>query len=279
MKPSQKRQQQAEQRDAGSPRVSAPAVELRTLGDDEAPGTFEAIVAVFGNIDSYGDRMVAGSFTRTLKAPPEGRGYPPVVWTHDWLTPPIGPALEAREVSGDEADEIAGKDLAIDGGLYIKGRLLVDLENGEDHAVARQVHAAMRTVGGDGRPPLREFSFGFRRVSAEWVEEDPDTLPPDLQWTGGEIRNLTDVDLYEVGPTLVGANDATALLGVKSSLAVLESRGLISSDDARKMLREMGDSPRPNSTAERRSAPPAVDEEVKARIDQLSQMLPPETIA
>lgn len=182
-----------------------PVAELRALGDDEAPGTFEAIVSVFGNVDSYGDRMVSGAFVKTLQPPPEGRGMPPVVWSHEWSVPPTGATLEAREVG---EDELGYKHRS---GLYIKGRLLVDTANGEDHAVARQVWAATRATGGDGRPPLREFSFGFRTMRAQFVE---DADEPNAWF--GEVREILEVELFEVGHTLVGANDATQLLAVKS---------------------------------------------------------------
>jgi HK97 family phage prohead protease len=160
-------------------------VEVKALAD-EGEGIFEAIVAVFGNVDSYGDRLVQGCFERTLKAPPEGRGFPPVVWSHQWGVVPIGATLEAEEVER---------------GLRIKGQLLV-----EDHQTAREAYAAMKILGGDGLPPLREFSFAFFiRDSSEIVED------------GESVREISDVDLLEVGPTLVGANPETELIGVRSA--------------------------------------------------------------
>src|SRR5690349_18212445 len=91
--------------------------------DSDAPGSFEAVVSVFGNIDSYGDRMIKGAFARTL----EEKGNPPVVWSHEWQVPPIG-AVE----SATETDE----------GLLVKGRLFVGPDEG--HAVAQQVYTAMK---------------------------------------------------------------------------------------------------------------------------------------
>lgn len=152
--------------------------ELKRLDRDDTAGTFEAVVSVFGNVDDGGDRMVKGAFARTLKE----RGLPPVVWSHDWGTPPIGVVTEAAET---------------DEGLLVKGRLFVAAD--EDHPDARKVHAALKAGA------LREFSFGYRTVSSRSVEED-----------GKEIRELLDVDLFEVGPTLVGMNPATRLVGVKA---------------------------------------------------------------
>lgn len=151
-------------------------VELKAA---EQPGTFEAIVAVFGNTDGIGDRLVKGCFTRTLQE----RGMPPIVWDHEWGTPPIGQSLDARET---------------DEGLYVKARLFLD-----DHEIARQVYAGLR----DGA--LHEFSFGYKAVAVRWIDEN-----------GVEVRELLDVDLFECGPTLVGMNPATRLVGVKRQGAV-----------------------------------------------------------
>lgn len=251
-----------------------PVVHFKALGDDEAPGTFEALVGVFGNIDSVGDRVLPGAFVDTLKAPPEGKGIPPEVWSHDWMTPPIGVGLEAREVSREEAEDLAGKRLPDDvtGGLYKKTRLFV--ADDEDVPLARHVWTAMRAKGGDGLPPLREFSFAYKTRAYQWVKVDVNELPPHLAWTGGEIRELSKLDLNETGPTLRGANPATELIAIKSSIAALEERGLLPSDEARKMLREVGDNPAPNAPARAKSSP-AVAEEARARIAELSDLRPP----
>lgn len=152
--------------------------EVKTIDNADAPGSFEAVVSVFGNVDSYGDRMMKGAFARTLAE----KGMPPVVWSHEWSTPPIGTVSEAIET---------------DEGLLVKGRLFVGAD--EDHAVAKQVYAAMKAGA------LREFSFGYATKGSRDVEED-----------GNSVREITDVDLFEVGPTLVGANDQTRLVGVKA---------------------------------------------------------------
>lgn len=108
------------------------------------------------------------------------RGLPPIIWSHRWELPPIGKTLTATED---------------DTGLLIKGSLFID-----DNDVARQVYVAMKEGA------LREFSFAFDIVSASYVEED-----------GATVREVKDVELYEVGPTLVGANSETELVGIKSS--------------------------------------------------------------
>ena len=56
-------------------------------GNTLADGQFEAIVSVFGNVDSYGDVVVAGAFADDLKARAESGAVLPVVWSHRWDDP------------------------------------------------------------------------------------------------------------------------------------------------------------------------------------------------
>lgn len=52
--------------------------------------------------------------------------------------------------------------------------------------------------------PLREFSFGYEVRDSHKEEVD-----------GKSVRVLTDVEVLEVGPTLIGMNPATRLVTVK----------------------------------------------------------------
>ncbi len=161
-----------------------PLTKVKAIDDTNDAGTFEAIVSVFNNVDGYGDRVEPGAFTKTL----QDDGLPAIVFSHQWGTPPIGATLEARETPE---------------GLYVKGRLFID-----ENQTARETYAAMKNVGGDGRPPLRQFSFSYDIVEAGWEVEG-----------GEEIFSLKALDLIEVGPCLKGVNDATRLIAVKSDTA------------------------------------------------------------
>lgn len=163
--------------------------ELKATPED-GPGTFRAIVSVFGNVDEGGDRVERGAFKRTLSE----RGLPPIVWSHQWDTPPIGATLKAEERAE---------------GLYIKGRLFVD--EGEDSPMARAVYTAMKATDGNGQPVLKEFSFGY--AAKDYAIEGED---------GSQIRVLKDVDLFEAGPTLVGMNPETRLIGMKAMAQELQ---------------------------------------------------------
>lgn len=207
--------------------------ELKATGPASS-GSFEAIVSVFGNVDKGGDRVLPGFFADTLKAPPEGRGYPPVVWTHLWGVVPIGSTQKAEEVQGYET----AKGEKVDG-LYIAGDLFVD-----EHQTAKEVYTAMSRKGGDGLPVLRDWSFGYS--ATEFATKDDDGFEP---VSSGHLRDLIKGDLYEVGPTLVGMNDQASTVGVKSALqthsieallASLKAGARNSASDA-KMLQEIHD--------------------------------------
>lgn len=161
--------------------LKAQAAQVKTAEEDE--GTFEAVVAVFGNVDAYGDVILKGAFLDTLKEWEES-GYPiPAVWSHDKDDPfsHIGTVVEAKET---------------DLGLWVKVQL--DMENPK----AAQVYRLLK----GGR--VKEFSFAF-----SYNPEDVNPVKKD----GMEIRELSRLKVYEVGPTLVGANPATQLLSVKSA--------------------------------------------------------------
>lgn len=104
------------------------------------------------------------------------------MWSHDKDDPfsHIGTVTEAKET---------------DTGLVVKAQL--DLENPK----AAQVHRLLK----GGR--VKEFSFAF---SYDLQDVNP------AKRDGVEVRELKRLKLYEVGPTLVGANPATELVGVKS---------------------------------------------------------------
>lgn len=185
--------------------------EIKALADADEPGTFEALVSIFGNVDRQMEIVAAGAFKDSLS-----EGLPAIVWSHDWLTPPIGVCLEARET---------------DEGLLVKARLFV--ADDEDHDLARKVHAAMRSKGGDGRSPLREFSIGYRVLTERYEDRD-----------GQQVVVLEKLDLIECGPCLRGANTETRLVGVKA----------LDDDDETPAPKPVPDPPSGGPTPEQRTA-------------------------
>lgn len=149
---------------------------------DEAKGEIQAIVSVFNNVDRAGERVLPGYFEKSLAAK-----LPKGVWMHDW-TRPIAVTDDAKELlPGDPLLPERLKDL---GGLYVKGRLNLDVQDGKD-ALS---HLKFGSVD--------EFSFGYQNVKTAYDEK-----------TG--VRDLIEGEIFEWSPVLIGCNSATALLSAK----------------------------------------------------------------
>jgi hypothetical protein len=182
---------------------TAPVLHAKALeGAADAPGTFEAVWAVFGNEDSDGDVVEPGAFLKSWE-----RKLPKVVWSHSWLEVPIGVTLEVDELSGEQLKRLVPKLPAnVTGGAWAKARLAVDVEAGEHNPRAQEVYTALKMVGGDGRPALDEFSWGGR-VTEETVEKREGAFP---------LWHLEAINQTEWGPCVKGANPETALIAAKA---------------------------------------------------------------
>lgn len=159
-----------------------PLFQFKALADDGQPeGTFEAIVAVFGNVDRVGDKILPGAFKDSLAEWKAKERPIPVIFSHQWenLDAHIGQVLEAKEVTD---------------GLYVKAQLEMD------EPFAQRVWKKMQAG------TLAEFSFAYDVVDAASAKVD-----------GEYVNELRKLDLLEVGPCLVGMNSETQLLGVKAS--------------------------------------------------------------
>lgn len=155
----------------------------------DPPGSFTALVSVFGNTDRQGDIVAKGAFTDTLAkwASSAANGRPlPVLWSHDWTDPF---SVLGDVTAAEETDE----------GLLVTASL--DLDNPK----AAQVYNQMKA----GR--INQFSFSATTPDepGAWsLEEDED---------GNLVQVLKKLDLIEVGPCLRGANGETSLVSIKSA--------------------------------------------------------------
>ena len=209
--------------------------------EGEAPGTFEAIIAVFDNVDLYGDVVEKGAFAESL-----AEGWPKLIWSHRWNEPPIGVTLAIEER---------------DQGVYAKGRLFVG--EGEDSPLARQVWTAMKAVDGKGAAGVDEFSYAWMPIDYGHEVRD-----------GEDVWAIRKASITEWGPCLKGVNPETELLTVKG----LERRKSVMPgyDPARLTATKATTpstspgSPEPNSTPD-----PVVDEEAKARTQKAADLLYP----
>lgn len=144
-------------------------------------GIVEAIVSVFNNVDSYGDRVRFGFFDESLRTK-----MPKGVWAHNWNIP-VAKTLEARELMpGDPLLPESLKDL---GGLYIKGKFNLNTQRGAE--AYSDIKEGI----------IDEFSIGYI------VNEE--SYAPD------GARELIKGKLFEWSPVLFGANSETALISAK----------------------------------------------------------------
>lgn len=112
------------------------ALEVKSLSED---GTFEGYGSVFGNVDSYGEKVMPGAFVESLTRHKREGSNVLMLWNHD-----------SREPIG------VWEDLAEDAkGLWGKGRFLLEIQR------AREVHtlAKNKAIGG--------LSIGYREVETE----------------------------------------------------------------------------------------------------------------
>lgn len=155
--------------------------------DDEGAvesGQVEALVSVFGNVDSYGDVVMPGAFRDSL-AEWDAKGLPiPFVWSHRWDDPHsiIGAIDEAVETTE---------------GLVVKATL--DLDN----PLAAQVYRLLKAG------TIAQFSFGFDVRDGGWGTRR------DADGTERDVYELRSLDLIEAGPCLRGVNRATEVIAVK----------------------------------------------------------------
>jgi len=84
-------------------------LEVKTIEDD---GTFEGYCAVFGNVDSWGDVIDPGAFTKTLAERPNV----PILWQHD----PYEPIGVSQKLTPDGH------------GLHAAGRIVGTTQRGHD---------------------------------------------------------------------------------------------------------------------------------------------------
>lgn len=156
-------------------------LELKVKSTDIEEGIISGYASVFGNVDSYGDVVVRGAFSRFLAELRVKDKVIPVFYGHNMEDPRanIGWVTELRE---DER------------GLWFKAQL--DL-SGDTYG--RLVYAQLK----DGR--LDSLSFGFSVIDGANTER------------GYELR---DLELYEISVVPIPANQEALITEVKAGRAI-----------------------------------------------------------
>lgn len=148
----------------------------------DGEGTVEAFVSVFGNVDSYGDRVMLGAFADSIS-----QKLPKMVWQHD-ITRPIGKTVLAEEIAAGDAR--LPERLKDYGALYVKGVFNLNTTDGKD----AYEHIKFGSID--------EYSFGYEEV---------ETTP-----LADGTKELNKVNIIEWSPVTVGANPMTMTSNVKA---------------------------------------------------------------
>lgn len=152
----------------------SPPLEFKFAGVEA--GQFDGYASVFGNADSYGERVQRGAFAKSLADWTIENAFPPLLWSHD-PSEPVGRIVELRE---DEK------------GLFLRGEFNLDTQAGRDaHA-----HVKAGDIGG--------MSIGFRVFEGGATKNADGTI------------SLTAIDLMEVSLVAMPANRRARVTGVKS---------------------------------------------------------------
>jgi uncharacterized protein len=221
-------------------RASAPMEVLETKTIAGQKGTVEMFVSVFDVVDFSGDIVRPGAFEKALQRWKEKGDPIPFIWSHRWSDPyaHIGVVTDAAE------REVAGKS-----GLWVRAKVDVD------RPFAEQVHHLMK-----GRR-VTQASFAYNVIEAKSVTID-----------GEEARELLELDLLEVGPTLLGMNEETELLMVASAEHALARRNRSADEAKSDEADEAGDAGQ-GAPGGREAAvgdmPPTLDQRAVQRLTEL----------
>ena len=146
-------------------------------------GQVEAVFSIFNSLDSDGDVVMPGAVKSGFK-----NNQVPMVWSHKWDMP-IGKGTIAQD----------------DDKAVFKGEFFMDTESG------KEAYNLVKNMG-----DMQQWSFGYKVNDSDFGKAND---------KGGEETNaryLKDLTVYEVSPVLVGANQDTYTLAIKSNTELLK---------------------------------------------------------
>lgn len=210
---------------------------------EDGSGIFEGYASVFGNVDSYGDKVMPGAFTKSLaKSFPNGGAGIPCYWSHRM----------------DDPEFILGKTVsAVEDEHGLKVRVSLDLDNPKAAAAYRALQAGA----------VNQMSFAYEVLDSHFIPEKGAKF--------GGVNELRELNIFEVSVVQIGANTATSIDMVKSAMKNDDSistpgaieqleevidvlRNIIdsaNSDSSGEELETAGDSEEPETVKEQTPAP------------------------
>jgi HK97 family phage prohead protease len=152
--------------------------------DEDSEGKVSAVFSVFNNLDSDGDIVLPGSIKSGFRS-----GDVPMVWAHKWDMP-IGKGYIRED--GDKATFV--------------GEFFMDTDSGQE------AYKLVKNMG-----DLQQWSFGYRVNDSEFGKHKDMKSEEEV-----DARFLKDLTVFEVSPVLVGANQDTYTLSIKSNNDLLK---------------------------------------------------------
>lgn len=210
------------------------SIDLEIKNDEK--GEVAAVFSIFDKVDSDGDIVKAGSIKSGFKS-----GDVPMVWAHKWDMP-IGKGQ--IEQDDDKAT--------------FKGQFFMDTESG------KEAYNLVKAMG-----ELQQWSFGFKVDDSEYGKFKKDGSEEEE-----DVRFLKGLTVYEVSPVLVGANQETYTMAIKSNTELLEDIA----DAKAVMTTGSMNEPDPAEEAEEVEEAPAeeVIDEVDTEFEEVSEEAPAE---
>lgn len=151
---------------------------IKSLTDS---GHIEGLLAGFGNVDHGGDKLLAGSLTKSLAA----RSTPLPMLLHHDLQRPIGAWKEWQERPD---------------GLYVKGNLTLATRDGQEaHALAKDGALTGLSIGWVAKQATRDRE-GIRTIAeADLFEGSLVTVPMNDKTRVSSIKSITNArDIAEL---------------------------------------------------------------------------------
>ena len=160
----------------------------------ETEGKVSAVFSVFNSLDSDGDVVLPGSIKSGFKS-----GSVPMVWAHKWDMP-IGKG--SIDSDGEKAT--------------FSGEFFMDTESG------KEAYKIVKNMA-----DMQQWSFGYRVNAAERGKIGEGDEEKDA-------RFLKDLTVFEVSPVLVGANQDTYTMAIKSNEELLKE--IVGTDEEKAVL-------------------------------------------
>ena len=188
---------------------------------EDTEGKVSAVFSVFNSLDSDGDIVLPGSIKSGFKS-----GSVPMVWAHKWDMP-IGKG--SIDSDGDKAT--------------FNGEFFMDTESG------KEAYKIVKNMA-----DMQQWSFGYRVNDAERGKIGEGDEEKDA-------RFLKDLTVFEVSPVLVGANQDTYTMAIKSNEELLKET--VGTDEEKAVLgsSSFGKEPVSETLEEEDAVNPAVEVE------------------